>query len=163
MTETEIEEFKRFFKEHGVDYTEHDEKRGIKTVGVSSAIFFFKNGIYTGVQSDDTGDFEERDDSTKHRTLILDEAGSITKDSQKVLEQTMKNENEKLLNYLMEKKTIQLSCDDPQMIYALKCFANVNNSDEVWEYDDIEILSGTAGFLLVRDGKPIRRVVTVMS
>jgi hypothetical protein len=67
------------------------------------------------------------------------------------------------LEYLMGKRITKLTDKDPQMLFALQSLSDVLKDDEVWEYDDLGFLSGTAGFLLVRAEKPIRKHVTTVS
>ncbi len=61
-------------------------------------------------------------------------------------------------NYYLSKKTMPV----PEKA-ARKIFKDAQKSDEVWEYWDIQFLSGTAGYILVRDGNVVNRNVTMLS
>ena len=89
-----------------------------------------------------------------------------------------KKETNEVLMSLMEKRTKKLSDEEIKKLWSWINRINSRNNneipeseilgelkkeDEVWEYNDIEFLSGTAGYLVVRNGKPIQRFVTSIS
>ncbi len=59
-------------------------------------------------------------------------------------------------DYLLAKKTIRV--DD-----AAQHFAKYVEGDQIWGYNDMAMLSGTGGYILVRDGHVIDVFVTAMS
>lgn len=44
-----------------------------------------------------------------------------------------------------------------------KVFKDAEPTDAMWEYDDIGMFCGTAGYILVRDGQAIDMVITMRS
>jgi hypothetical protein len=65
------------------------------------------------------------------------------------------------LFYYSTKKTTRVK--DAAKVAKVFEFKQYQPGDEIWQYNDIRLLSGTAGFLLIREGKAIEYKVTCIS
>lgn len=67
-----------------------------------------------------------------------------------------------ILEYHFTKKTTK--CDESESRMAAKVFKPLyKEGDEFWNYNDIGFLSGSAGYLLIREGRAVAGFVTMRS